>query len=155
MRRSYLSLQFSKVWANLPFYWKSTGTGHTACQSSVFYSSCFLLGFLGFLDRLFALQSGHMGAFRWICWWHDKHAWNAIAASCYKHQSGAGTRVIEYHTLKLQYRQKQRSLLLKEMWCYILYNLGMWTVISGQLKNRSISLNKTTFLQTCGSYTYQ
>lgn len=25
MRQSYLSLQFSKVWANLPFYWKSTG----------------------------------------------------------------------------------------------------------------------------------
>lgn len=31
MRQSYLSLQFSKVWANLPFYWKSTGTG--ACHN--------------------------------------------------------------------------------------------------------------------------
>lgn len=40
------------------------------CKAQVpppFHSSCFLLGFLGFRDRLFALHSGQMGAFRWIC----------------------------------------------------------------------------------------
>lgn len=33
----------------------------------------FFLGFLGFLERDLALQSGQMGALRWICWWHDRH----------------------------------------------------------------------------------
>lgn len=38
------------------------------------YSSGFRLGFLGFLERLFALHNGQMGALRWICWWQDRHA---------------------------------------------------------------------------------
>lgn len=44
----------------------------------VAYSSGFLLGFFGLRERLLALQSGQMGALRWICWWQDKQAcvWN-------------------------------------------------------------------------------
>lgn len=80
-----------------------------------------------------------MGAFRWICWWHDKHAWNAIAASCYKHQSGVGTWVIECHTLS--YSTDKNQVCLQRQTGAILYSRGMWIVISGQLENRSISLN--------------
>ena len=41
------------------------------------HSSIFRFGFLGLRERLLALQSGQMGAFLWICWWHDKQAWGA------------------------------------------------------------------------------
>lgn len=37
-------------------------------ESTVCYSSGFLLGFLGLRERLLALQRGQIGAFRWICW---------------------------------------------------------------------------------------
>ena len=33
-----------------------------------FLSYSFFLGFFGFLDLDFALQSGQIGAFLWICW---------------------------------------------------------------------------------------
>lgn len=32
----------------------------------------FFLGFFGLRERDLALQSGQMGAFRWICWWQDR-----------------------------------------------------------------------------------
>ena len=30
------------------------------------------MGFLGLRERDLALHNGQIGAFRWICWWHDK-----------------------------------------------------------------------------------
>ena len=46
-------------------------------------SSNFLLGFLGFLERLLALHRGQIGALRWICWWQERHAWNTgLSGQC-------------------------------------------------------------------------
>ena len=44
-----------------------------SCDCGDNESCLFFFGFLGFLDRLLALHKGHIGAFRCICWWQDKH----------------------------------------------------------------------------------
>lgn len=43
-----------------------------AARPLVHYWS-FFFGFFGFRERLLALHNGQIGAFLWICWWHDKH----------------------------------------------------------------------------------
>ena len=57
-------------------------------------SSCFLLVFFGCRERLFALQSGQMGAFLWICWWQDRHAFIGGGCCWRKCRSPGGPRLL-------------------------------------------------------------
>ena len=59
-----------------------------------FQSSCFLFVFFGCLDLLLALHRGHIGALRWICWWHDKQAFMGGGCCCRKCLSFEGPRLL-------------------------------------------------------------
>jgi len=47
------------------------------------------LGFLGLRERDLALHNGQIGAFRWICWWHDKQDFIGGGCCVYLKAGGA------------------------------------------------------------------
>lgn len=57
-------------------------------------SSCFLLVFFGCRERLLALHSGQIGAFLWICWWQDRHAFMGGGCCWRKCLSPGGPRLL-------------------------------------------------------------
>ena len=73
------------------------------CEGGNGVDDSFLFGFLGLRLRLLALHNGQIGALRWICWWHDRHAF-----------IGGGCCLKKKQAFPLFIRGYTRSYLMKE-----------------------------------------